>query len=156
MDSLVLITPLVTLPIVLLFVFVGCALVLPIRGRGAPTFNYVGGLDLLLERLEWEFESNVTVDPAYPVGTIGGPSPDPPSPVRYELDAEQIEVNGGTVPDGILLIAHMGPVTCRCWVTRKGAPDPDPMLELTKNKVEYELPPDFTLERDGAGGFHLV
>jgi hypothetical protein len=151
-DGFVLLIPLVLLPILVLFVFVGC--VLDRSGnRSAPIrFSYVGDFSDV-QRIEVTFTFTPTEQEGSQFADAAG---------TLDIKGDQVQPNGATdLPDGTVSFSDEGTVTCSCTVTKKPPQPGDPAEQFTtdslgKDKDEDADPPPFTLVRDGAAfTFHL-
>jgi hypothetical protein len=149
-DWFVLLIPLVLLPILVLFVFVGCPLDRS-GNRSAPIrFSYVGDYsDVQSIEATFTFTPSKTEGSEFPhsVGVI-------------PLTGDQVKPGGDTdLPDGTLFLPDIGTLKCSCTITKKlSQPGEQPIKEDSpdKDKDEDEDPPSFTLVRDGAAfAFHV-
>lgn len=165
MDWFVLLIPLALLPILLLFVFVGCELDRSGTGDSPIKFQYDPGLheasnsDPGLGSIEWKYKLELEIDPEWggpgiigdtPGGTFVGPF------VRSADNSTAILAKGETHLY-FIQFASYGWVTCTCTVITKGNPPFDNQTEtfelddVKKKKNEDESGPAFQLSRDGSG-----
>ena len=171
-DWFVLLTPLIVLPILLLFGFLGCTLIGEsiIDELPGPVTHVVfllgGGLHLALDKIQWVFEfSDFDIDTeaveSFLSGTIGGSAFDLPSGKSGLVVLEgpnEIPPNQTPFPDATeMRSAHLGNIECTCAVTPLGAAPTDQLtFQLEKQKFAGEGAPAFTFQFDGNGGFELV
>jgi hypothetical protein len=137
-DWFALLAPLVSLPIVLLLVFVGCAV--GRIGGGLPVrFAYDPGFDPDVHQIDLLFKF---------VGTSGG------TPVvrtaTDTLEHVEIDAQGGAVEEwGLAELGDEGSVECRCTITMAMTLQ-QVLLEQTVGKVKDDaLTESFWLSRDG-------
>ena len=161
-DWFVVLLPIILLPIVLLFAFVGCVLD---REGGLPggsvRFIYPANManpdsnNPGLGSIEWTYTLDLDSDLEFGVGQIGGPTTAGPFE-RGGTSGTGIAPAGETVPHLVHLDTY-GQVTCNCTVVTNTTPPFDTQAPMTFNlsaakpKQEDETGPAFTLTRDTSG-----
>lgn len=150
LDGFILLTPLVLLPVFLLFAFVGCQQILGIdEGIPAPPapprkvkFGY-SDLPDDVEAIVWEF---VTSTLSYPAGEEVPPDFDPGPHVRGQpghpplLAQEEITHGSLGEPSG-------GTFSCRAAVLRANATQPETVQAVGKTPADPDFP-EFHLTGD--------
>jgi hypothetical protein len=155
-DWFALLIPLVLVPILLLFVFVGCTL----DKTGLPSetnivFAYGPGLDTIASHIQ------VDLKVTWPVFQEGESLPSEFTLLRGAGETSPILPGGENIEDGTLGIGLVddAAVTCVCTITPIPADLPKRLPPEgsagPKSQVHVDLKPLFILEKVGAAGFSL-
>ena len=160
-DWFVVLLPIILLPIVLLFAFVGC--VLDREGKfpgGSVRFTYPANManpdsdNPGLGSIQWTYTLDLDSDFEFGVGQIGGPTTAGPFE-RGGTSGTGIAPAGETHSHPVHL-ETFGQVTCHCTLVTSPNPPFDNQTTTinrtaVKPKQEDETGPPFTLSRDASG-----